>query len=347
MPPSQPAPSLRVLRLLSFALALLAGSARGDLVWFPQTGWRIEGGVLSGLTGSEGRDALVLMNRARSSEEKHHDHSAIKDYAKVTKKYASSVYAPEAYYRTAKIRLAHKQYFKAFGAYQSIVSGYPNVKRFNEVIEEQYRIASALLDGARNRIWGLVPGFTDRERAIGYFENILADAPYGDYAPLALMDIARGHQFLGNTEEAIDALDRLVNNYPQSVLAPDAYLRLAKLHGSLVEGAAYDQGETKQAISYSEDFMILFTSDPKIAVAAQSLDSMKKMLAESKMGIGDFYFLKRDNYTAARVFYNEAITAYPDSDVAKRARVRLADVEAKASAAARAGGIKKKHFLFF
>jgi len=102
-----------------------------------------------------------------------------------------------------------------------------------------------------------------------------------------------------------------------------------------------------QAISYNEDFMILFPSDPKIAQAAQGLDGMKKMLAQSKMKIGDFYFYKRDNYTAARVFYNEAITSYPDSDVAKLARVRLNQVEAKAKAAAESGGQQKKHFLFF
>ena len=47
------------------------------------------------------------------------------------------------------------------------------------------------------------------------------------------------------------------------------------------------------------------------------------------------------------MFYNEAITSYPDSEVAKRARLRLAEVEAKANAAARPVAAKKKHFLFF
>jgi len=46
---------------------------------------------------------------------------------------------------------------------------------------------------------------------------------------------------------------------------------------------------------------------------------MKQVLAESKINIGDFYFHKRRNFTAARVFYNEAITSYPDSSVAARA----------------------------
>jgi outer membrane protein assembly factor BamD len=81
---------------------------------------------------------------------------------------------------------------------------------------------------------------------------------------------------------------------------------------------------------------------------------MKTVLAESKMKMADFYFYKRDNYTAARVFYNEAITVYPDSPVAQLAKSRLAAVEAKAAGrkppvddTAPAVPAKKKRFFFF
>jgi len=340
--------SLPLIAILAL-ITCFTGSLKADLVWTPQSGWRIEGGMLSGLTGAEGRDALDLMNKAREAEENHSWRSAVKTYTKVTDKYATSIYAPEAFYRIAQVRIAQKDVYKAFDAYQSILSRYPNVKRFNQIIAEEYKIASAVLDGARTRLWLGFPGFTNRERGIGFFEQIIQNAPYSDYAPLALMNVARGHEYLGNTDEAVDALDRLINNYGTSVLAPDAYLRLAKLHASLVEGAYYDQGETKQAITYSEDFMLLFPSDAKIADAAKNLDDMKKMLAESKVKIGDFYFYKRDNYTAARVFYNEAITSYPNSDVAKAARAKLVEVDAKASKVANGTSTTpaKKKFFFF
>jgi outer membrane protein assembly factor BamD len=249
---------------------------------------------------------------------------------KVAKRYPNSVYAPEAYYRAAKLRLARKEYVKAFETFQEIVGRYPNTKRFNEVIGEQYRISSALLDGARNRSWGWFPGFRAREKSISYFETILINAPYSDYAPLSLMNIARGHQRLGNSPEAIDALDRMINTYPQSLLAPDAYIKIAQAHAKLVDGPYYDQAATKEAITYFTDFMLLFPGDPNIASAEKGLDGMKTMLAESKMKIADFYFYKRNNYVAAKVFYNEAITAYPESEIAGRAKKRLADVEAKA-----------------
>ena len=347
-----PNPFLRRLPVLALTLAAiflsLPARLAADLVWTPGSGWRVEGGALSGLAGVEGRNALELMNKAREAEERKGVGSALSAYDKVAKKYPNSIYAPEALYRSAKLRLGRHEYFKAFEAYQGVVGRYPNSKRFSEIIGEQYRIASALLDGARNRTWGWLPGFRNREKGIEYFEFILQNAPYSDYAPLALMNIARGHQKLREPEEAIDALDRMINTYPQSLLAPDAYLKLAQAHASLVEGPYYDQASTKEAVTYFEDFMILFPSDPNIASAAKGLDSMKVMLAESKMKIGDFYLYKRANFKAAKVFYNEAITAYPDSEVAKRAKLRLVDVEAGAEGkpVPKEEGKRKRFWLF-
>lgn len=338
---------VRALRALCFLVVfgLLAAAARADLVWNPQTGWSIQGGVLAGLTGANGEQALTLMNQARRAEDAGRIRKAIKAYTKVTKRYGTSVYAPEAFYRVGLLRWHRRQYYDAFAAFQSILARYPNVQRFDELVADEYKIASTLLNGGRNRAWGWLPGFTNRQRAVAYFETILADAPYGDYASMCLMDVARGEEYLGNTDEAIDALDRMVNNYSQSCLAPDAYLRLAQLHARQVEGPYYDQAETNQAITYDEDFMILYPTDKDIAQASIGLDAMKKTLAESKMKIADFYFYKRDNYPAARVFYNEAITAYPDSPIAQVARDRLKQVEARANAAAQ-GRVKKHHFLF-
>ena len=346
--------SLALRRWLSGLVVLLAvftlsGRLSAELVWTPETGWKIEGGLLTGLGPTEGENALALMNKARAAEEKGSLRSAIRAYNRVGKKYVNSVYAPEALFRSAKLRLQKRSYTKAFDTFQSVVSRYPNTSRFNEIIGEQYRIATTLLDGARGRFLWIFPGFTNREKSVEYFELVLYNAPYSDYAPLALMNLARAHQRFGDTDYAIDALDRLINNYPQSVLTPDAYLKLAQSHADLVDGPYYDQESSRQAITYFEDFMILYPSDNNVGNAEKGLSRMKNELAESKMKIGDFYFYKRDNFKAARVLYNEAITAFPDSEVAGRARERLAEVtvaEEKAAAAA-AAPKKKKRFFFF
>ena len=85
-----------------------------------------------------------------------------------------------------------------------------------------------------------------------------------------------------------DALDRLVNAYPQSVLAPVAYLKLGDLHATLSQGPKYDQASTKEAMTYYEDYMILYPNDSNIGLAASGVDKMKTIFAQSKIYLGDY-----------------------------------------------------------
>lgn len=348
---------MRQLRLLPLGLLALTAisttALRADLIWSPDTGWRVEGGVLAGFSGDEGRNAVELMNRARQAEEADRDKRALKTYKRVYRQYPKSIYAPEAYYRSAQVQLKRRDFTKSFESYQAVVMGYPNYDKFSTVIGDQYRIASALGDGARGRIFWIFPGMTNRDRAVQFFEQVIANAPYSDYAPLALMNVSRLHQREDDPISAIAALDRMINLYPNSILTPDAYLGIAKTFSTLVDGPYYDQSSTNEAITYYQDFMILYPGDPNVAEAEKGLAEMKETLARSKLKIAEFYHYKRDNFAAAKVFYNEAITAYPDSEVAKIARERLNVVEAKLDERSKAAGastsgkapVQKKRFL--
>ncbi len=318
--------TLGLLLVALFAPAWL----RAELVWTPGTGWQVEGGAVAAIAGEDGRNALDLMNRARTAEENGSHRRALQLYKRVARDYGKSIYGSEAYYRSAQIRLAQHNYPKAFDAYQQIVSLYPNYDKFNEIIAEQYRIASAIADGARSRwLWGMLPGFKKRESAIVYFEYVVSNAPYSDYAPLALMRIAQLHRRFRSKIEAVDALDRMINFYPNSILTPDAYLRMAQVHSSLVDGPEYDQFSAHESATYYQDFLILFPKDPSVGTAEQGLDKMKTELAVSKMKMAEFYHYKRHNYIAAKIFYNEAITTYPNSAIAEKARARLDSIAPK------------------
>jgi len=347
MPSPFPRRSLLPIWIAAALALVVTPRLAADLTWTPGTGWQLEGGSLSGLAGPQGRNALAQMNAARRHEEEGSLHAAIRGYESVARKYQGSVYAPEALYRSGRLLTRRKQYYDAFTDYQLMLRRYPNSKRFNDVIGELYRIASALLDGAHNWIWGWLPAPSNRPRAVEYFEVIILDAPYSDYAPLSLMDVARGHQQAKETDEAIDSLDRLVNTYPQSVLAPVASLKLGDQHASLSEGPKYDQASTKEAMTYYEDYLILYPGDSGVPQAATGVDKMKTILAQSKIYIGDYYFYKRLNFVAAKVFYNEAITAYPDSPPANVAKKRLADLEAKVSRQQIRPAPPKKRFWLF
>src|SRR5262245_19960459 len=101
--------ALRISLFLSAVACLLSPVVRADLVWSPQTGWRVQGGALSGLAGAEGRNALDQMNKARAAEERESYRSAIRTYQAIAKRYPNSIYAPEALYRSATLRLKRKE----------------------------------------------------------------------------------------------------------------------------------------------------------------------------------------------------------------------------------------------
>ena len=164
--------------------------------------------------------------------------------------------------------------------------------------------------------------------AASQFEQIVRNAPYSDYAPLALMNIALIYEQEQRPEDAIDTLDRLINYYPQSMLAPDAYYNMAQTYSNLVNGAEYDQGSTRQAISYYEDFLILFPQNSSLGEVESNLAAMEDLHARSRLNLGDFFYNYRSNNTAALVFYNETITIAPESEAAKEASARIADIEA-------------------
>jgi len=253
--------------------------------------------------------------------------TANRKFKQVIKRYSEAPEAGEARFLRGRILMTRGKWKKAFETLQEIVRENPDFEQFNLVIGAQFECATALMEGARGRLLFVIPGFRQYQESIRQFETIVRNAPYSDYAPLALMNIA----FVAETKEeadvAIDALDRLINYYPQSMLAPDAYFGMAETYSSLVKGPLYDQGATREAISYYEDFLILFSKSNYVGEVEANLSSMQNLLAQSRLRLGDFYYYYRNNNTAALTFYNETITIAPDSEAAAEARDRIEDVE--------------------
>ncbi len=247
---------------------------------------------------------------------------------KIIRRYPNSSFAAEALALRAQIYKENENWVKCFKSLQHIIDKYPKYQNFNEVNSDQFDCATALMEGARGKIFWILPGFKQYGTAIEQFEKIHENAPYSDLAPFALMNVALLSEKTGKTENAIDALDSLINYYPQSTLAPNAYYNLAEIYSDLVKGYEYDQGSTRRAISYYEDFLVLFPNSSHVGEVEANLKKMENLLAKSRLDLGDFYYYYRNNNTAALVFYNETITTEPNSDAAEEARLRIEDIQA-------------------
>lgn len=273
-------------------------------------------------------EASALLEEGKARLEAGRTNSANRIFKRMIKRYPNAEATAEARFLHGRILMTKSRWVKAFDAFQELITTHPDFEAFDRVIGAQFECATALMEGARGRIFWVIPAFRQYGKSIEQFERIVGNAPYNDYAPLSLMNIALVAEQEGKPEEAIDALDRLINFYPQNMLAPDAYYNMAETYANLVKGSDYDQGSTRRAISYYEDFLILFPRSNYLGEVEANLESMENLLARSRVNLGDFYYKFRSNNTAALVFYNEAITIAPESESASEARLRIADIEA-------------------
>jgi outer membrane protein assembly factor BamD len=311
---------------LAFSSTLCAQLSLNPADWF--TGGDEEVTNLRVASAADEASAADMLDAGRQQMEAGKFGSASRKFKKIIKDYPLAVATAEARFLRARILMTRGRWGKAFDALQELIIKHPNYANFNKVISAQFECATAHMEGARGRIFWVFPGFRQYSKAMTEFEIIVRNAPYNDYAPLALMNIALIAQQEEVPEEAIDALDRLINYYPQSMLAPDAYYNLAVTYSDLVAGSAYDQGATRQAISYYEDFLVLFPQSSYTGEVESNLEGMENLLASSRLNLGDFYYYYRSNNTAALIFYNEAITIAPNSEAAQDATARIDDIEA-------------------
>lgn len=318
--------------LLLFASSGSALAAMPGLEWVQEAGrWRLMGEVPKSLDqpGSQAHEsAAALMAEARRAQDKGSQWSALGDYEDVIDDYPNTVFAPEAHYQRGVIYTDRHQFESATKEFNAIVRRYPEYPRFNQVISGQFKIGELVQDGARPYYWGFIPGFRDYNIGIDAYEAVVANAPYSEYAPLSLMNLAMVANNEGKPEDAIDALDRLINNYPESLVTPDAYLSLAETYSTLVQGPEYDQDATRQALGFYQDYTLLYPNSEGVYEAEAGIYYMRETLARSQYEMGRFYYLYRNNMRAALVFYNAAITVDPQSSVAMEAREMIEKIEA-------------------
>lgn len=320
---------MKITTFIKCAAAMLlcaaVNTAQADLVWTPDKGWQVQGGVLANVIGENVnvQNALEAMNEGKKSMDEGDYWAAIGYYNVVVKDYPNSIFAPEAYYQMSQAYVKRGQFMDAYESLQEIVKKYPDYPRFNQIVGAQYDVAATIQSGATPYLWGWFPWFTNYNDAIKIYEAVVKDAPYSDYSPIALMNIALIAEKEDKTEVAFDSLDRLINNYPKSMFASDAYFQMALVYRSLVEGAAYDQTPTRNAISFFEDYLILFPNESQVANAEKGLEQMEDTYARSRLIIGDFYYYYRNSGRAASIFYNETITIAPNSPAAAEAKAQL------------------------
>ena len=314
----------------------------------------------------ESQEAKQWFLKAEGEEKKGNLRGALSYYEKFSKRRTDGriirdgteiQIGPESLFRAARIQEERGAWPKAFERLRLIAEAYTEYD-FDKVAGALMRLAERLAKEKQPRKWGVLPRFRSGEQDRYRLNQIAGLARGPKYAPRALMALAEIARKDDEEEEAIDALERLVNLYPDSHYCEKAYFDLAFIHESMVAGPDYDQGATLKALNFYEDYLILYETAPpksrhetnddlaarqvaakeRLAKAEDGRKRMREVLSASKLRVGRYvekygkYFIVRWRELGdgpAFQFYSEAVTVAPDSESAREAEVRMAKLRGK------------------
>ena len=249
----------------------------------------------------------------------------------VVEAFPTTLFAAEALFRQSVILTLQRRFEEAFDRVRTLVSTYPGSDRIADALAQGYIIAETGRQGVRPRKFGgRLPWLKDRKAVLRLYDELYALAPQSALAPRLLFrkgvfasEIAEEIFEGDRVRDAIGAFEMLIGSHPESPLVPEAYLLLAGIYEKLSPGAEWDQVSTRRALNYYTDFYTLFPEHPQAEYAYGRTEALRMRLAENRLSVGDFYYVRRNNMRAALVFYNEAITHAPESEAADRARERI------------------------
>ncbi len=191
----------------------------------------------------------------------------------------------------------------------AVASGCGREKReADRPAEELYADAQRALEG-RNY-----------DRAIQLYRNLNTRYPFGRHAEQAQLDMAYAMHRAGQEEAAITTLDRFIRTYPTHPNVDYAWYLKGLVHYDqtmgflrrLLPGQVVDRDQESARRSFT-DFQELTQRYPQsryVADARQRMVFLRNVMAESEIGVGEYYF-RRGAYIAALNRAKHVIDTYP------------------------------------
>ncbi|MBE2205219.1 MAG: tetratricopeptide repeat protein [Chthoniobacterales bacterium] len=259
---------------------------------------------------------------AKSYDDSGAAQQAIAAYKQFIKNAPTSPLASKAQFRIAELLEVKGDYSKAFDAYQTLITKYPDTPEFEKAVARQVLIANAFLAGRKLKIFGMeiVPS-TDRAEQM--FASIIKNAPFSKNAPVAQFNLGLTYERQGRLKEASSAYQTVLDKYPSSSIADDALYQIGYIYMQVGKtGKTQDLSALIMAKNTFEDFLLQYPNSEKAAQARDNLASIGGKESGDLLAIAQFYDRYR-NYRAAAIYYNDVIRRQPGTKDAEIARTRI------------------------
>jgi len=316
---------------LLLALALLATAPlQAELRRGPEGLWALVEGRPTDLPEDPAVRAEILaeLNRAQAALDAGRNGAAIDAADDAIDPAEDSEAAAQARLIRARARAERRQFDAALADLRWLTGRRIDFPELEAAIDLQIALARRLAAGEGRRLWGWVPWFADRALALEAYQDALRAAPRGRRADLALIEHARLSVELGRRDDALDSLERLVGEHPDSPHLPEVLARLADLRSADSPGPHWDQASAREALLALESLVSQYPSSPEAAAAPARIRELRNQMASSRLRLAEFYWQRRNNPAAARLMAAAAVTLAPDADAAREAEALIARIDA-------------------
>ncbi|MDD4894880.1 MAG: outer membrane protein assembly factor BamD [Candidatus Omnitrophica bacterium] len=310
---------IAVIFIISF-FVLSSSPAYAYWIWTPKTGKWTNPKTAAKSTPKEQFDVAKDFYDAKKYDD------AKREFKKLLKAFPKSAESAEGQYYLGLVEDEEGNIYDAYLAYQKVIDKYPFSERIPQIIEREYKIGEEFLSGAKRKVMGV--SLPVENPAIEIFTKVIENSTYGPLAPAAQYKLGLALKGVLRYYEAEDAFNKVVSNYPDSKWAAPAKFQIASCRAAVSRGPQYDQGAAGEAKEKFEEFVKEHPDAVLSAEAQKNIELLNEKEAASDYSIARFYE-KQKAFDAARIYYNDVISKYPNSPWAIKASEKLQELEKK------------------
>lgn len=263
--------------------------------------------------------------------------AAAKEFRKAVDRGPHSQIKQDAMFMVAESYLFGNYLIAARDAYDELVKEFPNTRYMDVLIDHEWKIAQYwehYEDYSPD--WALTPNAYDRSRpwldtighAIKTYDNIRLNDPTGPRADDAIMATANIYFRGGRYDDADYHYTLLRTQYPRSELQFEAHLLGLQAKLRKYQGADYDGAPLEEAKQLVKQLRIQFAG--RLSPEERQRHAEVEGRLNMEIALRDYRMAEYNDgtkhYGAARFYYAQVIQKYPDSELARSARERMAEI---------------------
>ncbi len=316
--------TIRWPMLLACAVSCFALATPTFAIW-PFSGKKDKVAPMANEREMQESAAAAMLAEARLAHNAGRTGKAQDLYQAIVKKYPFTQSGAEASFQNALIVRHVGKMDAAFDALQAFITSYQDSPRFSEAVEKQFEIAEEAKGGKKQSGLLLIPMKLNTSDVIGFYEQIIKNAPFGKFAPLSQFSIAEIQQDMKEKDKAVAAYQKVVENYPNTSQAAEAQFRI----GSISNIAAQRSEDASNLLAARDALRTYIAANPggdRKQETEMILRQVNTAEANQSLNVAKFY--QRTGKTpAAAIYLNEALK-YGSPEVSAEARTMLAELAA-------------------